>query len=54
MTNFVEDQVKSAYDSAFERGKGYVSDLEPVDLIRYRNRMNSHLKHRIEKEAVYV
>ncbi|MGC9525463.1 MAG: DUF697 domain-containing protein [Limnospira sp.] len=28
LTNFVEDQVKSAYDSAFERGKGYVSDLE--------------------------
>ncbi|MGC9525465.1 MAG: nucleotidyltransferase family protein [Limnospira sp.] len=27
---------------------------KPVDLIRYRNRMNSHLKHRIEKEAVYV
>ncbi|NEQ46319.1 MAG: DUF697 domain-containing protein [Leptolyngbya sp. SIOISBB] len=28
LNNFVEDQVKAAYDSAFERGKGYVSDLE--------------------------
>ncbi|MEL6402476.1 MAG: DUF697 domain-containing protein [Cyanobacteria bacterium J06626_4] len=28
LNNFVEDQVKTAYDSAFERGKGYVSDLE--------------------------
>lgn len=26
--NFVEDQVKTAYDSAFERGKSYVSDLQ--------------------------
>lgn len=28
LSNFVEDQVKEAYDSAFERGKTYVSDLE--------------------------
>ncbi|NEQ29936.1 MAG: DUF697 domain-containing protein [Leptolyngbya sp. SIO4C5] len=28
LSNFVEEQVKSAYDSAFERGKGYVSDLK--------------------------
>ena len=28
LTNFVEDQVKRAYDSAFEQGKSYVSDLE--------------------------
>jgi hypothetical protein len=26
--DFVEEQVKKAYDVAFERGKGYVSDLE--------------------------
>jgi len=26
--NFVEDQVKKAYDIAFEQGKSYVSDLE--------------------------
>ncbi len=26
----------------------------PVDLVRYRSRMNSLLKERIEKEAVYV
>jgi len=26
----------------------------PVDLVRYRNRMNSLLKERIEREAVYV
>ncbi len=28
LTNFVEDQVKQAYDSAFARGQSYVSDLE--------------------------
>ncbi|MDJ1184855.1 DUF697 domain-containing protein [Roseofilum casamattae] len=28
LSNFVEDQVKSAYNDAFERGKSYVSDLE--------------------------
>lgn len=28
LSNFVEEQVKSAYDVAFEQGKGYVSDLE--------------------------
>jgi uncharacterized protein (DUF697 family) len=28
LSNFVDDAVKSAYDSAFERGKSYVSDLE--------------------------
>jgi uncharacterized protein (DUF697 family) len=28
LSNFVEDQVREAYDSAFERGKSYVSDLE--------------------------
>jgi uncharacterized protein (DUF697 family) len=28
LSNFVEEQVKQAYDSAFERGKSYVSDLE--------------------------
>ncbi|MEM9274579.1 MAG: DUF697 domain-containing protein [Cyanobacteria bacterium P01_F01_bin.143] len=28
LSNFVEDQVKKAYDSAFEKGKSYVSDLE--------------------------
>ncbi|MBO9998459.1 MAG: DUF697 domain-containing protein [Cyanobacteria bacterium SID2] len=28
LSNFVEEQVKSAYDTAFERGKSYVSDLE--------------------------
>ncbi|MEO0536018.1 MAG: DUF697 domain-containing protein [Cyanobacteria bacterium P01_A01_bin.123] len=28
LANFVEDQVKRAYDSAFEQGKSYVSDLE--------------------------
>ncbi|NOQ22488.1 MAG: nucleotidyltransferase [Candidatus Aegiribacteria sp.] len=26
----------------------------PVDLVRYRSRMNSLLKERIEREAVYV
>lgn len=26
--NFVEEQVKTAYDSAYEQGKSYVSDLE--------------------------
>ena len=26
----------------------------PVDLVRYRNRMNPYLKARIEKDAVYV
>lgn len=28
LNNFVEDQVKTAYESAFEQGKRYVSDLE--------------------------
>lgn len=28
LSNFVEEQVKAAYDSAFEKGKSYVSDLE--------------------------
>ena len=28
LSNFVEDQLKKAYDSAFEKGKSYVSDLE--------------------------
>lgn len=28
LSNFVEDQLKNAYDSAFEKGKYYVSDLE--------------------------
>lgn len=28
LNNFVEEQVKTAYDSAFEKGKSYVSDLE--------------------------
>ncbi len=28
LSNFVEDQLKNAYDVAFERGKSYVSDLE--------------------------
>ncbi|NJK39511.1 MAG: DUF697 domain-containing protein [Oscillatoriales cyanobacterium RM1_1_9] len=28
LSNFVEEKVKQAYDSAFERGKSYVSDLE--------------------------
>ncbi|MEM6423540.1 MAG: DUF697 domain-containing protein [Cyanobacteria bacterium P01_H01_bin.119] len=28
LSNFVEDQVKQAYESAFARGKNYVSDLE--------------------------
>ncbi len=26
----------------------------PVDIVRYRNRMNAFLKKRIEKEAIYV
>ena len=26
----------------------------PVDIVRYRNRMNAFLKKRIDKEAVYV
>ncbi len=25
-----------------------------VDVVRYRERMNAYLKHRIEKEAIYV
>jgi uncharacterized protein (DUF697 family) len=28
LDNFVEEQVKDAYDSAFEKGKSYVSDIE--------------------------
>ena len=28
LSNFVEEQVKTAYDSAFEQGKSYVSNLE--------------------------
>lgn len=28
LNNFVEDQLKTAYDSAFQQGKSYVSDLE--------------------------
>ncbi|MGL5035285.1 MAG: YcjF family protein, partial [Microcystaceae cyanobacterium] len=28
LSDFVEEQVKSVYDSAFEQGKSYVSDLE--------------------------
>lgn len=28
LNNFVEDQLKTVYESAFERGKSYVSDLE--------------------------
>lgn len=28
LNNFVEEQVKTAYDSAFEKGKSYVSNLE--------------------------
>jgi predicted nucleotidyltransferase len=26
----------------------------PVDVVRYRERMNAYLKRRIEQEAVYV
>lgn len=26
----------------------------PVDLVRYRKRMNAHLKHRIEQDVLYV
>jgi len=38
---------------------GIKQDLEevlncPVDIVRYRNRMNSFLKQHIEQEAVYV
>jgi uncharacterized protein (DUF697 family) len=28
LNNFVDDQVKNAYEAAYERGKSYVSDLE--------------------------
>lgn len=28
LSNFVEDQLKKAYEDAFQRGKSYVSDLE--------------------------
>ncbi|MEL7408428.1 MAG: DUF697 domain-containing protein [Cyanobacteria bacterium J06558_2] len=28
LTNFVEDQLKRAYEDAFQKGKSYVSDLE--------------------------
>lgn len=31
LSNFVEEQVKRAYDVAFEQGKSYVSDLEDKD-----------------------
>jgi predicted nucleotidyltransferase len=27
---------------------------QPVDIVRYRERMNAYLKRRIEQEAVYV
>jgi predicted nucleotidyltransferase len=27
---------------------------QPVDVVRYRSRMNAYLKQRIEQEAVYV
>lgn len=38
---------------------GIKQDLEklfhrPVDLVRYRSRMNPYLKRRIEQEAIYV
>jgi len=38
---------------------GIKQDLEeqlnrPVDIVRYRNKMNTYLKQRIDQEAVYV
>ncbi len=57
---------QSDIDVVVELGKpdlfylvGIKQDLEekfhrPVDIIRYKDRMNSFLKKRIDKEAVYV
>jgi predicted nucleotidyltransferase len=57
---------KSDIDVVVELGKpdlfnliGIKQDLEeqfhkPVDIVRYREKMNAFLKHRIDKEAVYV
>ncbi len=57
---------QSDIDVVVELGKpdlfyliGIKQDLEekfhrPVDIIRYRDRMNAFLKKRIDKEAVYV
>ena len=47
---------QSDIDVVVELGK---PDLEekfhrPVDIVRYRDRMNAFLKKRIDKEAVYV
>jgi predicted nucleotidyltransferase len=57
---------ESDIDVVVELGKpdlfylvGIKQDLEekfhrPVDIVRYRDRMNAFLKKRIDKEAVYV
>jgi len=57
---------QSDIDVVVELGKpdlfylvGIKQDLEekfhrPVDIVRYRDRMNALLKNRIDKEAVYV
>lgn len=57
---------QSDIDVVVELGKpdlfylvGIKQDLEekfhrPVDIVRYRDRMNTFLKKRIDKEAVYV
>ncbi|KKK79542.1 hypothetical protein LCGC14_2832460 [marine sediment metagenome] len=57
---------QSDIDVVVELGKpdlfylvGIKQDLEekfhrPVDIVRYRDRMNAFLKKRIDKEAVYV
>ena len=57
---------QSDIDVVVELGKpdlfyliGIKQDLEeqlncPVDIVRYRDRMNQFLKNRIDKEAVYV
>jgi uncharacterized protein len=62
--NSMDEQ--SDIDVVVELGKpdlfyliGIKQDLEekfhrPVDIVRYRDRMNAFLKKRIDKEAVYV
>lgn len=54
----VDVVVELAYPDLFTL-VGIKQDLErllarPVDIVRYRERLNPFLKHRIEQEAIYV
>lgn len=42
---FIRVNIKEELEQFFDR---------PVDVVRYRARMNPYLKHRIDRDAIYV